>query len=438
MVHVSTTVPGSTTELVPAPERRDVPAPVTAPATTPVKTPRERLLSLDVFRGITIAGMLLVNDPGSWGAIYPPLEHAAWNGWTPTDLIFPFFLFIAGVTTHLSLSSRRARGDDERAIRHQIIRRGVLIFLFGFLVNGFPFFTWGAVPGISDPTFLQRVVHRWYEWRFMGVLQRIGLAYLCAALLANGRSLKAQVGIIATLLYGYWFAMTLLPVPGTGGVIGQLTLNDPSRTMAAWWDRYLLDWTRFGLGNHTWVNSVTWDPEGIFSTIPAIATCMLGILAGRWISLKRPLVDRINGMFAVGALAMMAGLMWNWSFPINKSIWTSSYVLFAAGMASVSIATIMWIVDVQQVRGWVKPFVVYGLNPMVAFVGSGVLARCIYSIFTVDYGGHSVALQTAMYEALFASWLSPVNASLAFAITFVLLWYGVLYVLYRKQIFFKV
>jgi predicted acyltransferase len=431
---VSTTIPGSTTELVSAPERRES----SAPAATPVKTPRERLLSLDVFRGITIAGMLLVNDPGSWGAIYPPLEHAEWNGWTPTDLIFPFFLFIAGVTTHLSLTSRRARGDDERAIRHQIIRRGLLIFLFGFLVNGFPFFTWGTVPGVADPTFLQRVVHRWYEWRFMGVLQRIGLAYLCAALLANGRSLKAQVAIIATLLYGYWLAMTVLPVPGTGGVIGQLTLNDPSRTMAAWWDRFLLDWTRFGLGNHTWVNSVTWDPEGIFSTIPAIGTCMIGILAGRWISLRRPLAERLNGLFAVGAIAMMAGLMWNWSFPINKSIWTSSYVLFCAGTASVSLAAIMWIVDVQQVRGWVKPFVVYGLNPMVAFVGSGVLARCIYSIFTVNYGGRSVALQTAMYEALFASWLSPRNASLAFALTFVLLWYGVLYVLYRKQIFFKV
>jgi predicted acyltransferase len=221
-------------------------------------------------------------------------------------------------------------------------------------------------------------------------------------------------------------------------VIGQLTLNDAPRTMAAWWDRYLLDWTRFGLGNHTWVNSVTWDPEGIFSTIPAIGTCMIGILAGRWISVKRPLAERLNGLFAVGAIAMMVGLMWNWSFPINKSIWTSSYVLFCAGTASVSLAAIMWIVDVQQVRGWVKPFVVYGLNPMVAFVGSGVLARCIYSIFTVNYGGHSVALQTAMYEALFASWLAPRNASLAFAITFVLLWYGVLYVLYRKQIFFKV
>ena len=310
------------------------------------KAPKERLLSLDVFRGLTIAGMLLVNDPGTWSSIYPPLEHAAWNGWTPTDLVFPFFLFIAGVTTHLSLTSRRARGDDESAIRRQIIRRGLLIFLFGFLVNGFPFFTWGHVDGIADPTFVQRVVDRLYHWRIMGVLQRIGLAYLFAALLTQGRSLKRQIITVCALLFGYWGLMTLLPVPDSG-VMGYLTLNDAPKTMAAWWDRYLLDWTRFGLGNHTWVNSLTWDPEGIFSTIPAIGTAMLGNLAGQWIGTKRQLVDRLNGLFAVGALGMMAGLVWNWVFPINKSIWTSSYVVFSAGMACVSLATIMWIVDVQ-------------------------------------------------------------------------------------------
>ena len=326
--------------------------------------------------------MLLVNDPGTWSAIYPPLEHATWNGWTPTDLIFPFFLFIAGVTTHLSLAARRARGDDEAAIRRQIIRRGLLIFLFGFMVNGFPYFTWGSVAGIVDPTFLQRVVDRLYHWRIMGVLQRIGLAYMIAALLTQGKSVKQQVATIVVLLYGYWFAMTILPVPDTG-TMGQLALGDASHTMAAWWDRLLLDWSRFGLGNHTWVSSVTWDPEGIFSTIPAIGTAMLGNLAGQWLGTRRPLFDRLNGMFAVGTIGMMVGLMWNWSFPINKSLWTSSYVVFSAGMAAVAIATIMWIVDVHQIKGWTKLFVVYGMNPMIAFVGSGVMARCIYSIFTV-------------------------------------------------------
>ncbi|HTE46900.1 MAG TPA: DUF5009 domain-containing protein [Gemmatimonadaceae bacterium] len=435
---MSTTVPGSSIELDDRPSLERTPASRLAPAAKSAAAPkRERLLSLDVFRGLTVAGMLLVNDPGTWSAIYPPLEHATWNGWTPTDLIFPFFLFIAGVTTHLSLAARRERGDDEAAIRRQIIRRGLLIFLFGFMVNGFPYFTWGNVTGIADPTFLQRVVDRLYHWRIMGVLQRIGLAYLVAGLLAQGKSVKRQVATIAALLYGYWFAMTILPVPGSGAM-GQLVLGDASRTMSAWWDRLLLDWSRFGLGNHTWVSSVTWDPEGIFSTIPAIGTAMLGNLAGQWLGTKRMLTERINGLFAVGALGMVAGLMWNWSFPINKSLWTSSYVLFAAGMAAVAIATIMWIVDVHQIRGWTKLFVVYGMNPMVAFVGSGVMARCIYSIFTVNYQGKSTPLETAIYKAAFASWLDPVNASLAFAVSFVLFWFGILYVLYQKRIFLKV
>jgi predicted acyltransferase len=398
---------------------------------------RERLLSLDVFRGLTIAGMLLVNDPGTWSAIYPPLEHAAWNGWTPTDLIFPFFLFIVGITTHLSLESRRARGDDEGALRRQILRRGALIFLLGFLVNGFPYFTWGDVQGVADPTFLQRVVDRLYHWRIMGVLQRIGLAYLVAGLLTFRTTVKQQVTIIVALLYGYWFAMTVLPVPDSGAM-GQLVLGDAPRTMAAWWDRLLLDWSRFGLGNHTWVQSLTWDPEGIFSTFPAIATAMLGNLAGRWIASRRPLLERMAGLFAGGALGMMVGLMWNWSFPINKSIWSSSYVLFTAGMACVAIATIMWIVDLHQVKGWTKPFVIYGMNPIVAFVGSGVMARLIYSIFKADYQGRRVSLVEWIYRTVYASWLGPVDASLAFAISFVLFWFVVLYVLYRKRIFLKV
>jgi predicted acyltransferase len=429
MAHVSTTVQS---ELDDAARR-----PPSAAAASVGKEPRERLQSLDVFRGLTIAGMLLVNNPGTWSAIYPPLEHATWNGWTPTDLIFPFFLFIAGVTTHLSLTARRARGDDEGAIRRQIIRRGLLIFLLGFLVNGFPFFTWGDVAGVADPTFIQRVVDRLYHWRIMGVLQRIGLAYMIGGLLSQGKSVKRQVATIAILLYGYWFAMTLLPVPDSGAM-GLLVLGDGPRTMAAWWDRLLLDWSRWGLGNHLWVSSKTWDPEGIFSTIPAVATAMLGNLAGQWLSVRRALSERLNGMFAVGAIGMMAGLMWNWSFPINKSLWTSSYVVFAGGMATLSIATIMWVVDVQHIRGWTKPFVVYGMNPMVAFVGSGVMARCIYSIFTVNYNGNKISLEAAIYRSLFASWLEPVNASLAFAITFVTFWFLILYVLYRKRIFFKV
>jgi len=398
---------------------------------------RERLLSLDVFRGMTVAGMLLVNDPGSWEHIYAPLEHAPWNGWTPTDLVFPFFLFIAGITTHLSLSARRARGDSERAIRNQVIRRGCLIFLFGLLVNGFPYFIWNDIPGIADPTFLQRILARLLNWRITGVLQRIGLAYLFAGLLTQRTTLRQQVTIIAGLLLGYWVVMTVLPVPGEG-TIGALLLGTPPRTMAAWTDRLVLDWSHYGLGNHLWVGGVTWDPEGVLSTIPAIGTAMIGNLAGRWIGQRRPLTERLAGLFAAGALGMMVGLMWNWVFPINKSLWTSSYVVFCGGLACVSLATVMWVVDYQKVRGWTKFFVVYGLNPMMAFVGSGVLARCIYSIFKVARDGKRISLQQGIHETLFTPWLSPINASLAFAVTFVLFWYAILFFMYKRNIVFKV
>ncbi|HVZ47335.1 MAG TPA: hypothetical protein VG916_01015 [Gemmatimonadaceae bacterium] len=377
--------------------------------------PRERLLSLDVFRGITVAGMLLVNDPGNWGAIYPPLEHAAWNGWTPTDLIFPFFLFIAGVTTHLSLSARRARGDDDGALRRQIVRRGALIVLCGFLVATFPF------------TPLSRFTHV----RIPGVLQRIGVAYACAALLTFRTTLKQQVLILVALLYGYWFAMTLLPVPGAGGGIGANLLDAPSRTLAAWVDRTLL-------GSHLWINSVTWDPEGPLSTIPAIGTAMLGVMAGRWIGSGRPLPERLAGLMAAGAIAMVAGLMWNWSFPINKSLWTSSYVVFTAGMACVAIGAIGWVIDVTGVTWWTRPFVIYGMNPLVAFVGSGMMARTIYTLWKVELDGRPVAAQAAVYERVFLPWLEPRNASLAFAVSFVLLWYGILWVLWRRKIFIRV
>ena len=425
---MSTTLPLPTRAREPREER---PADVVSKP----RASRERLLSLDVFRGLTIAGMLLVNDPGSWEHIYPPLEHATWNGWTPTDLIFPFFLFIVGITTHLSLSARRARGDDDGALVRQIIRRGAMIFLIGLLINGFPFFTWGSVSGVADPTFLQRVGDRLLHWRIMGVLQRIGVVYLCAALLTFKTTLKQQIYILAGLLFGYWILMTCLPVPDTGS-LGATMLNVPSHTMAAWFDRLFLDWGRFG--NHNWGSSLTWDPEGTLSTIPAIGTAILGVMAGRWIGSSRSLSERLNGLFSAGALLMAAGMVWNWGFPINKSLWTSSYVLFCAGMGAVSLATIMWIVDVHQLKRWTKPAVIYGMNPIVAFAGSGVLARLIYSIIKVPYQGQRISLEAAIYNSVFLSWLTPINASLAFALAFVAFWYGVLYVLYKRNIFVKV
>ena len=404
----------------------------TTSTVAPLAPARERLLSLDVFRGITIAGMLLVNDPGTWSAIFPPLEHAEWNGWTPTDLIFPFFLFIVGITTHLSLSARRARGDDNSALVKQILRRGIIIYLLGFAMAMFPFYQWGTIQSLPNATAWDRIIYRIEHVRLLGVLPRIAIVYVCAGLLTLKTNLKQQIVIIASLLFGYWFAMTLIPVPGEHE-IGGLLLHTHDRNLAAYLDRLILG------TNHTWTGSVTFDPEGPMSTIPAIATAMLGVIAGTWIARKdKPLLDRISGLFAAGSMAMVLGLMWNWSFPINKNLWTSSYVMFTAGMAAVTLATIMWIVDNYNVKWWTKPFVVYGVNPIVAFVGSGVMARLIYTLWHVTYEGKSVALQDAIYQPVFLTWLPPRVASLAFALTFVLLWYGILLVLYRRKIILKV
>ncbi|HEU4748306.1 MAG TPA: hypothetical protein VFS56_07365 [Gemmatimonadaceae bacterium] len=404
----------------------------TTSTVAPLRPARERLLSLDVFRGLTVAAMLLVNDPGSWGAIFPPLGHAPWHGWTPTDLIFPFFLFIVGITTHLSLSARRARGDDEGAIVRQVLRRGAIIYLLGFLMALFPFYQWGPIEGMPDPSVWDRIVHRLEHVRILGVLARIAIVYVIAALLTLRTNLEQQVIIIAVLLFGYWIAMTVIPVPGEG-TIGALLLHDKSRNLAAYMDRLILG------TNHIWSGSVTYDPEGVLSTIPAIGTAMLGVIAGRWIAeSRRPLIERIAGLFAVGAVVMMLGSMWNWVFPINKNLWTSSYVLFTAGMAALVLATVMWLVEHYTVRWWTKPFVIFGVNPIVAFVGSGVMARLIYTLWKVEYEGRSQSIQSVIYQALFLSWLPPRVASLGFAILFVLFWLGILTVMYRRKIVLKV
>ncbi len=365
---------------------------------------------------MTIAGMLLVNQPGSWGAIYGPLKHAEWHGWTPTDLIFPFFLFIVGITTWISLESRRARGASDGELVRQILKRGLVIIALGLLLNMFPY----------------EKIERFTELRYTGVLQRIGLAYLFGALIAFRTNLKQQIVAAGALLVGYQVVMTIVPVPDRFGLPSGIFLHTKDGHIAAWVDRALLD-------GHLWSGSRTWDPEGLLSTIPAIGTVVLGVIAGRWINSKEPLPERIAALFAVGSITMVAGLMWNWSFPINKALWTSSYVLFTAGMACATIATCMWIIDQHRVTWWTKPFAIYGMNPIIAFWGSGAMARLIYSVIKVPCGGETnVALQRCIYDNAYTSWLPPKLASLAFALTFVLVWLGILWILYRKRIFLKV
>jgi predicted acyltransferase len=392
----------------------------------PMPPPSERLMALDVFRGLTIASMLLVNNPGTWSAIYPPLEHADWHGWTPTDLIFPFFLFIVGITTHLSLQKRQP-GE----MVPKIIRRGLMIVLVGLLLNAFPFFWWGKIAGNADPSFWDRVVYRAEHLRFMGVLQRIGFAYMFAALLTLRTTKRQQIGIVTAILIGYWAIMTVIPVPGTGQ-LGAAMLDLPERTLAAWSDRLILG------TNHIWASSKTWDPEGPLSTIPAIATAMLGVFAGRWLTDKRrSLIERIVGLYGAGCLAMLGGSLWGAIFPINKNLWTSSYVIFTAGFACVVLATCLWLVDVLHWRGWAKPAVIYGVNPLIAFVGSGVMARLIGSLLKVNIDGQPVAWQAASYQLLFKPYFEAKFGSFLWALCFVAFWLGVLWLLYRRKIFVR-
>jgi predicted acyltransferase len=218
-------------------------------------------------------------------------------------------------------------------------------------------------------------------------------------------------------------------VPGQGG-IGAHWLDTPGKTLAAWVDRALLD-------GHLWRNSRTWDPEGVLSTIPSVGTVMLGVLAGRWLGRETPLTERLSGLFAVGALLMMLGLMWHWSFPINKSLWTSSYVIFTGGMAAVSLATILWITDVQRMTWWTRPFVIYGVNPIIAFVGSGMMARTMGSLIKLERGGETQSLQWVIHHLL-AMVLEPRNASLSYAVLFVVFWFGILWLLNRRGMILKV
>jgi predicted acyltransferase len=232
--------------------------------------------------------------------------------------------------------------------------------------------------------------------------------------------------VAAALLLGYWVLLALVPNPDTGVA----TWDIAGATLPAWLDRALLD-------GHLWSETKTWDPEGVLSTIPAIGTCLLGVLAGRLLGQSAPLAERLNALFALGALGMALGGAWGWVFPINKNLWTSSYVVFTAGLACLTLAACLWAIDVRGWRGWARPAVSYGLNPMIAYIGSGFMARLLEMI-RVPAADGSVSLHHAVYERAFASWLSPLNASLGFALAFVAVWYGILLLLERRGVVFRI
>lgn len=368
----------------------------------------KRLLALDVFRGITIAGMILVNNPGSWGSVYPPLEHAEWHGCTPTDLVFPFFLFIVGVAIPLALGKRKERGDDRKSIYLKILRRTVLIFGIGLLLTAIPRFNLATL-------------------RIPGVLPRIALVYGACSVLFMQTDWKGLVRWSIGLLLGYWAVMTLVPVPG-----GYPPNLDPETNLGAWLDRTIFT------TDHLWRQSKTWDPEGLLSTFPAVVTGLIGMLTGLWIKTDRDDYRKLTGIFAAGVILVAAGLLWNLAFPINKKLWTSSYVLYAGGIALLFLGTVYWLVDVQGKKGWIKPFVVYGTNALFAFVLSGLVAKTLGLVKWTTAAGETQSLGQWIYQSLFLSWLPDYPASLGYAVLNVLFILGITWILYSRRIFIRV
>ena len=355
-----------------------------------------RLISLDVFRGATIAAMILVNNPGS-SAAYWPLKHARWNGWTPTDLIFPFFLFIVGVSLVFSSASRLRRGDSRRALVLHALRRSVTIFAIGLLLNGPPHFTLAT-------------------WRIPGVLQRIAIVYLAAALITLYSRTNARIAWIVALLMGYWALMRFIPVPGYGIPTQDIPLLHPDANLAAYLDRKLM----FG---HLWEG--TRDPEGVLSTLPAIATALCGVLTGEWLRSSWSPTQKAAVMLVAGVAGIGIGEVWGLLFPINKNLWTSSYVLFTAGCALVCLAICYWTVDIKLFRGcWTRPFIIFGTNAIAAYVISEVL-------------GGSFGWKERIFQSTFEHVGPPALASLLYSLAVVGVCLLPVWWMYRKQIFLK-
>jgi predicted acyltransferase len=367
-----------------------------------------RLMSLDVFRGATIAGMILVNNAGDEPNSYWPLRHAQWNGWTPTDLVFPFFLFIVGVAMAFSFSSRLKRGESRQRLLGHVLRRGLALFALGLFLNGFP------------------NQYHLASWRVYGVLQRIAICYVISAMLALWADWRGWIVAIVGCLVGYWILMRFVPVPGFGVPARDVPLLDPDRNLSAWLDRQLL-------AGHLYEG--TRDPEGVLSTIPAVATSLLGLLTGEWLRSARSARSKALGLALFGLSGVVAGSILDLWFPINKKLWTSSYVIFTAGLALLCLALCYWITDIKQWRSlWTKPLLVFGTNAIAAYAFEEATSHWLDHMHTA--GG--VAWQEFIYQHAFAPLASPANASLLYAMAYVMVCWAAMWVLYRKGIFLKV
>ncbi len=372
-------------------------------ATEPARdaTSPKRLVSLDVFRGATIASMMLVNNPGSEANVYSPLEHAEWHGWTFTDTVFPFFMWIVGVAMTLSFAKRIERGDDKWKLFVHTLRRAVTLFAVGLLLNAFPFF-------------------RLETWRIPGVLQRIAIGYFIAGTIFLLTKVRGQILFTGFFLIAYWMLMTLVPVPGVGP--GHL---EKDANLARYVDSLFLS-------GHMWSHTKVWDPEGVLSTLPAIATTLFGVLMGHLLRLNRAAAERTVYMFMMGNSLICLGLLMNVWMPINKNLWTSTFSVFMAGLASIVFAFWYWIVDVQGWRKWVRPLAIYGMNAIAMFIAAGLIGRLLNIIHV-----GKLSLQATIFQNVFLPLASPVNASLLYAIAIVVFFYAIAYGMYRRGWFLR-
>jgi predicted acyltransferase len=347
--------------------------------------------------------MILVNNQGS-DTPYWPLSHAKWNGWTPTDLVFPFFLFITGVSLVYSFSSRLARGQSRGELIKHVVRRAVILILLGIFINGFP--------NRYNP----------HTLRFEGVLQRIGVCYLAASIIYFWTKPRGRAAVIFACLVGYWVLMRFVPVPGFGTPTHEIPLLDPDRNLTAWLDRLLFS-------GHLYEG--TRDPEGVLSTIPAIASVLFGVFTGEWLRSARAGGKKVLGMLACGAAVFLLAETWNIWFPINKKLWTSSFVLLTTGLALIVFGLCYWLLDVRKAR-WIptKPATIFGMNAIAAYVFSEVFALLL-GVWCQRTGCRAIS-------TVFARLGSPEFSSLVFSICFVLVCWALMWVLYRKRIFFKI
>ncbi len=373
--------------------------------------PPNRLISLDVFRGATIGAMVLVNNPGTWSAIYPPLKHAPWHGWTFTDTIFPFFIFIMGIAIPIALERRRAAGQAGLGLYLQLVRRTAALFGLGLFLALFPFYNWMKGDWIQIG-----------DMRIMGVLQRLALCFFFASILFLWLRPRGLLIAAFALLLGYW---ALMVVGGRGDL-------SPEGNFSGLIDRLVL-------GPHMWKGSPHYDPEGLFSTLPSIATCLFGVLTGQLIQSPKSNDAKVAEMLVWGFNLMTLGWMWGGIFPINKPIWTSSYAVFMSGLAMCVLGVCYWLIDIKGSIWWTKPFVIFGVNALALFVGSGMVGRVLNMVpGSTAPDGSLISLKVTIYEGVFAPLASPMNASLLFAMCFIGLWLFLMWLLYRKNIFIKV